>query len=101
MTNYYQIADWLRDKYFAAGLTYSGHPLACAAAVASIEAFREEGIVENAAEMGAVLGDGLAALADKHESIGEVRGLGLFYGGELVKDRATRGPLVPYDAVGQ
>ena len=56
--------------------TYSGHPLACAAGVASIEAFREEGIVENAAEMGEVLGDGLAALADKHESIGEVRGLG-------------------------
>ena len=49
------IADWVRDKYFAGGLTYSGHPLACAAAVASIEAFREEGIVEHAAEMGAAL----------------------------------------------
>ena len=46
------IADWVRDKYFAGGLTYSGHPLACASGVASIEAFREEGIVENAAEMG-------------------------------------------------
>ena len=54
------IADWVRDKYFAGGLTYSGHPLACAAGVASIEAFREEGIVEHAAEMGEVLGDGLA-----------------------------------------
>jgi taurine---2-oxoglutarate transaminase len=95
------IADWVRDKYFAGGLTYSGHPLACAAAVASIEAFREEGIVENSAEMGQVLGDGLAALADKHESIGEVRGLGLFYGVELVKDRGTREPLVPFNASGE
>jgi taurine--2-oxoglutarate transaminase len=95
------IAEWVRDKYFAGGLTYSGHPLACAAGVASIEVFREEGIVENAAEMGQVLGDGLAALADKHESIGEVRGLGLLYGVELVKDRETREPLVPFNASGE
>jgi taurine---2-oxoglutarate transaminase len=91
----------VRDKYFAGGLTYSGHPLACAAGVASIEAFREEGIVENAAELGEVLGDGLAGLADEHESIGEVRGLGLFYGVELVKDRETREPLVPFNASGE
>src|SRR5438034_4756850 len=96
-----KLRDWIRDKPFAGGLTYSGHPLACASAVASIEAFREERIVENAAEMGAVLGDGLAALADKHESIGEVRGLGLFYGVELVKDRETREPLVPFNASGE
>src|SRR5881398_2604774 len=96
-----RIADWVRDKYFAGGLTYSGHPLACAAGVASIEAFREEGIVENAAEMGPVLGDGLAALADKHGSIGEVRGLGLFYGVELVKNHETREPLVPFNASGE
>jgi taurine--2-oxoglutarate transaminase len=51
--------------------------------------------------MGEVLGDGLAALADKHESIGEVRGLGLFYGVELVKDRETREPLVPFNASGE
>ncbi len=51
--------------------------------------------------MGEVLGDGLAALADKHESIGEVRGLGLFYGVELVKNRETREPLVPFNASGE
>src|SRR5438552_3983943 len=78
----------------------TGAPLACAAGVASIEAFREEGIVENAATMGEVLGDGLARLADKHEAIGEVRGLGLFYGVELVKNRETREPLVPFNASG-
>ena len=101
MTISEKLADWVRDKYFAGGLTYSGHPLACAAGVASIEAFREEGIVENSAELGEVLGDRLAGLADKHESIGEVRGLGLFYGVELVKDRETREPLVPFNASGE
>ena len=69
------IAAWLRDKYFAGGLTYSGHPLACAVGVASIEAFREEGIVEHAAEMGSAFADALHGLAERHPSIGEVRGL--------------------------
>src|SRR5881296_3341688 len=95
------IADWVRDKYFAGGLTYSGHPLACASGVASIEAFKEEGIVENAAELGPVFAEKLNALKDKHPSIGEVRGLGLFYGVELVKDRETREPLVPFNASGE
>ena len=95
------IADWVQDKLFAGGLTYSGHPLACAVAVASIEAFREEGIVENAAEMGELFDAGLRALADKHPSIGDVRGLGCFWGLELVKDRETREPLVPYNGSGE
>src|SRR5712671_4647524 len=63
------IAEWVRDKYFAGGLTYSGHPLACAAGVASIEAFREEGIVEHAAEMGPLFQEALHGLAEKHPSI--------------------------------
>src|SRR5207248_1522 len=87
------IADWVRDKYFAGGLTYSGHPLACASAVASIEAFKEEGIVENSAEMGGVLAEHLRGLQDRHPSVGEVRGLGCFWGVELVKNRETREPL--------
>ena len=95
------IAEWVRDKYFAGGLTYSGHPLACASAVASIEAFKEEGIVENAAEMGGVFAEQLRTLQDKHPSIGDVRGLGCFWGLELVKDRATREPLVPFNAAGE
>jgi taurine--2-oxoglutarate transaminase len=95
------IAEWVRDKYFAGGLTYSGHPLACAAGVASIEAFREEGIVENSAELGAVLGERLTELAERHASIGDLRGRGLFYGVELVRDRETREPLVPFNATGE
>jgi len=94
------IADWVRDKLFAGGLTYSGHPLACASAVASIEAFQEEGIVEQAAATGEVFRTELERLAGKHPSIGEVRGLGCFFGLELVKDRETREPLVPFNAAG-
>src|SRR3954464_14134985 len=95
------IAEWTRDKMFAGGLTYSGHPLACASAVASIEAFQEEGIVENAAAMGEVFRTELAKLAEKHPSIGEVRGLGCFWGLELVKSRETREPLVPFNGSGE
>src|SRR5438552_3027216 len=95
------IADWVRDKYFAGGLTYSGHPLACASAVASIEAFKEEGIVENSAEMGGVFAAALRGLQERHPSIGDVRGLGCVWGIELVKNRATREPLVPFNATGE
>jgi taurine--2-oxoglutarate transaminase len=95
------ISEWLRDKFMAGGLTYSGHPLACASAVASIEAFREEGIVENAAEHGEYLATALPALAAKHPSIGDVRGLGLFWGLELVKNRGTKEMLVPFNAGGE
>jgi taurine---2-oxoglutarate transaminase len=95
------IADWVRSRYFAGGLTYSGHPLACAVGVASIEAFKEEGIVEHAAELGPVFRSLLNELAEKHPSIGEVRGLGCFWGLELVRNRATREPLVPFNASGE
>ena len=95
------IADWVRGRYFAGGLTYSGHPLACASAVASIEAFREEGIVEHAAEMEQHVRTGLQNLAQRHPSIGDVRGLGCFFGLELVRDRETREPLVPFNATGE
>jgi taurine--2-oxoglutarate transaminase len=94
------IAKWVRDKYFAGGLTYSGHPLACASAMASIEAFKEEGIVENAAEMGGVFADQLRGLQERHPSVGDVRGLGCFWGIELVKNRESREPLVPFNASG-
>ncbi|MBV8395230.1 MAG: aminotransferase class III-fold pyridoxal phosphate-dependent enzyme, partial [Actinobacteria bacterium] len=95
------IAEWARSRYFAGGLTYSGHPLACASAVASIEAFQEEGIVENAAAMGEIIRGELSRLAEKHPSIGEVRGLGCFWGLELVKNRETREPLVPFNGAGE
>jgi len=92
-----RIAATFAERVFPGGLTYSGHPLACAAAVASINAIRDEGIVENARRVGAdVLGPGLRELAERHPSVGEVRGLGVFWALDLVRDRSTREPLAPY-----
>jgi taurine--2-oxoglutarate transaminase len=91
------VYETFRDRVFPGGLTYSGHPLACAAAVATIEAMRDEGIVENARRIGAeVLGPGLRDLATRHPVVGDVRGLGVFWALDLVADRATREPLAPY-----
>ena len=91
------ICDTFADRVYPGGLTYSGHPLACAAAVASMTAMRDEGIVENARRVGdEVLRPGLEELAARHPVIGEVRGLGVFFALELVSDRATRAPLAPY-----
>ena len=91
------IAATFAERVFPGGLTYSGHPLACAAAVASMNAMRDEGIVDNAAQVGAtVLGPGLQELAERHPSIGEARGLGVFWALDLVKDPQTREPLAPY-----
>ncbi len=96
-----KLRPWLEENEFASGLTACGHPLACAAGVATVETLRDEGLVENAAAMGAVLGEELAALAGDHASVGEVRGIGLLWGLELVRDRETREPLVPYAASGE
>jgi taurine--2-oxoglutarate transaminase len=96
-----RVAESFQTKVYPGGLTYSGHPLACASAVASIGIFREEGIVENARRIGdEVLAPGLAKIADRHPSVGEVRGLGVFWALELVRDRATHEPLVPFNASG-
>ncbi len=85
------------QRPYPGGLTYSGHPLACAAAVATIEAMEDEGVVEHADELGReVLGPGLRDLATRHPWIGEVRGTGVFWALELVRDRETREPLAPY-----
>ncbi len=88
------IAEAFAEKVFPGGLTYSGHPLAAASIVASIDAMTDEGIVENARMIGEQhLGPGLRALAEKHEMIGDVRGLGVFWALDLVTDRATREPV--------
>ena len=85
------------DRAYPGGLTYSGHPLATACAVATITAMEDEGMVDNAARLGKdVLGPGLRELAARHRSVGEVRGLGVFWAIELVADQKTREPLAPY-----
>lgn len=97
-----EIAATFGKRAYPGGLTYSGHPLATAAAVATINAMREERMVENAADLGeTVFGPGLAALAAKHPCIGEVRGVGAFWAVELVKNRHTRDPMAPYGSSSQ
>ncbi len=96
-----RIADTFKERVFPGGLTYSGHPLACASAVASINIFKEEGIIEHARRLGTeVIGPALEKLKEKHPSVGDVRGLGVFWAIELVRDRGTKQPYVPYNASG-
>jgi taurine--2-oxoglutarate transaminase len=96
------IYETFADRVFPGGLTYSGHPLACAAAVATINVMADERLVERADRLGReVLGPGAAELAARHEIVGEVRGVGAFWALELVRDRSTRQPLVPFDATGE
>ena len=91
------VSESFNDRVFPGGLTYSGHPLACAAAVATIDVMKEEKIVEQAKQIGEeILGPGLRELATKHKVIGEVRGLGVFWALDLVTDRNSRAPLAPY-----
>lgn len=89
------------DTRYPGGLTYSGHPMGCAAGVAVFDIYQDENILERVADLGTrVMEPGLKALAEKHPSVGEVRGKGLFWCLELVKNRDTREPLVPYNATG-
>ncbi|MEO5725349.1 MAG: aspartate aminotransferase family protein [Ilumatobacteraceae bacterium] len=95
------VADTFKDRQYPGGLTYSGHPLACASAVASINIFKEEGIVEHARMLGAeIIGPALEKMHANHPSVGDVRGLGVFWAIELVRNRQTREPLVPFNATG-
>ncbi|HEY3438512.1 MAG TPA: aspartate aminotransferase family protein, partial [Actinotalea sp.] len=95
------IAATFDDRVFPGGLTYSGHPLGAASVVATIGAMKAEGIVENADRVGRdLLGPGLAALADRHRLVGEVRGVGVMWALELVTDHETREP-VPAAVMGQ
>src|SRR6056297_883286 len=88
-----QIAHHYDERVFPGGLTYSGHPLACASAVASIGIFEDEGVLTHARHLGDdIIGPALLDIADRHPSVGEIRGLGVFWAVELVTDPATREP---------
>jgi taurine--2-oxoglutarate transaminase len=92
-----KIAKTFDERVFPGGLTYSGHPLAAASIVATIDVMKEEGIVENAKKIGKdILGPGLRELQDRHKVIGEVRGLGTFWALDLVKNRETKEMIAPY-----
>jgi taurine--2-oxoglutarate transaminase len=92
------IGDRFKDQFFSHGATYAGHALACAAATAVIPIYQEDNLIENSEEMGNYLLEKSLELKEKHPSVGEVRGLGLFVGLELVKNRKTREPIIPLNA---
>ncbi|MFN7149707.1 MAG: aspartate aminotransferase family protein [Microthrixaceae bacterium] len=97
-----EIAATFDDRPYPGGLTYSGHPLACASALASMEIFEDDQIPERALDVGErVIRPELEKFAARHPSIGEVRGSGCFFAIELVRDRTTREPLVPFNAAGE
>lgn len=92
------IADRFKEQFFAHGATYAGHALACAAALAVIPIYEEDGLIENSAKMGAYLLEKAKEMGEKHPCVGDVRGLGLFVGLELVKDKKTKEPIMPLAA---
>lgn len=91
-----KIADYFDDHLLSCGLTYSGHPLACAAGVACVNYYSEANILDNVNKVGKVLGEILEEMKEKHPCVGDVRYIGLFSAIELVKDKKTKEPLVPY-----
>ena len=92
-----KIADHFRDKVFAGGLTYNSHPLACAAALATIAVYEEDGLVARARQTGELMAGLLADLAARHPSVGAVRSIGLFGIVELIRNRQTREPMAPFN----
>jgi taurine---2-oxoglutarate transaminase len=90
------IADHFRDKVFQGGLTYNSHPLGCAAALATIQAYEEDDMIGNARRLGSVMKSLLETLAATHRLVGAHRSLGLFGIVELVRDPKTREPLTPF-----
>lgn len=90
------IADYFDKNPLMCGLTYSGHPMGCAAGLATLQVYQEEGLFANCKTMGSVLGAEMEDLKIKHPSVGDVRYIGLFSAVELVKDKTSKEPLVPY-----
>jgi len=91
-----KVARYFDDHPLMCGLTYSGHPVGCAAAIATIDVYKEEGLIEKAAETGVFFKKQLEKLLEAHSCVGDVRAIGLFGAVELVRDKKTREPLVPY-----
>jgi taurine--2-oxoglutarate transaminase len=97
----HHIAQHFQDKVFYGGLTYNSHPMGCAAALATIRVYEEDGLIDNAKKMGAILKELGAELQAKHPSVGAVRSIGLFGIVELVRSRKTRQPLAPFNGTSE
>ncbi|MGC2821561.1 MAG: aminotransferase class III-fold pyridoxal phosphate-dependent enzyme [Candidatus Sulfotelmatobacter sp.] len=93
----HSIAQHFQDKVFYGGLTYNSHPMGCAAALATIRVYEEDGLIDNAKKMGAILTQLGSELQAKHPSVGAVRSIGLFGIVELIRNRKTRQPMAPFN----
>jgi taurine---2-oxoglutarate transaminase len=90
------VAEHFQENILYAGMTQFGNPIACAAGVAALEVYEEEGLIENSKQLGFCLLDRLEEIKERHPSVGDVRGKGLFAAIELVKNKETREPLIPW-----
>jgi taurine--2-oxoglutarate transaminase len=95
------VADQFRDRVYYGGLTYNSHPLACAAALATIQVYEDDRLVERARRTGAVMQELMLELQARHPSVGAVRSIGLFGVFELVRSRQTREPLAPFNGTSE
>ncbi len=92
-----EIADQFKDRVFYGGLTYNSHPLACAAALATLKVYEDDHLIENARKMGALMADLMTELSLRHQSVGATRSIGLFGLVELVRDHTKKTPLAPFN----
>jgi taurine---2-oxoglutarate transaminase len=93
----HHIAQHFQDKVFYGGLTYNSHPMGCAAALATIRVYEEDGLIDNAKKLGAIMTQLGTELQAKHPSVGAVRSIGLFGIVELIRNRKTRQPMAPFN----
>jgi taurine--2-oxoglutarate transaminase len=91
------VAEHFHDRVYYGGLTYNSHPLACAAALATIDVYEQDGLIDNARRMGRVMSGLLEDLASRHPSVGAVRSIGLFGIVEVVRNKKTRQPMAPFN----
>jgi taurine--2-oxoglutarate transaminase len=92
-----QVAEYFAERVYYGGLTYSAHPMSCAAAIAAIGVLRDDDLIGNAARLDPALRELLAGLKERHPSVGAVRSIGLFGIVELIRDRQTREPMAPFN----
>jgi taurine--2-oxoglutarate transaminase len=97
----HHIAEIFKDRMFPGGLTYNSHPLGCAAGLATLAVYEEDGLIEHAARMGEVMRGLMQDLEARHPSVGATRNIGLFGIVELVGNRTTREPLAPFNGTSE
>jgi taurine--2-oxoglutarate transaminase len=95
------VAEYFRDHVFASGLTYGSHPVACAAALATMQVYQDDGLIDRARATGVVMKRLLRDLQDRHVSVGEVRSIGLFGAVELIRDARSRAPMAPFNGTAE